>query len=47
MAKIESGDGTPYPIFLYVGMLFWQYFSGTFTNVSNSIDAQASHLGSG
>ena len=41
MAKIESGDGTPYPIFLYVGMLFWQYFSSTLTNVSNSMVANA------
>lgn len=29
MAKIESGDATPYPIFLYVGLLLWQYFSST------------------
>lgn len=37
MAKIDSGDGTPYPIFLYVGLLLWQYFSGTLTNASNSM----------
>jgi lipopolysaccharide transport system permease protein len=37
LAKIESGDGTPYPIFLYVGLLLWQYFSGTLTNASNSM----------
>ena len=42
VAKIESGDGTPYPIFLYVGLLFWQYFSGTLTNASNSMVANAS-----
>ena len=41
VAKIESGDGTPYPIFLYVGLLFWQYFSGTLTNASNSMVANA------
>jgi lipopolysaccharide transport system permease protein len=40
-AKIQSGDGTPYPIFLYVGMLFWQYFSGTLTNTSNSMVSNA------
>ncbi len=37
MAKIESGDGTPYPIFLYVGQLFWLYYSGTLTNAANSM----------
>lgn len=37
MAGIESGDGTPYPVFVYVGLMFWQYFSGTLTNASNSL----------
>jgi len=41
VAKIESGDGTPYPIFLYVGLLLWQYFSGTLTNASNSMVSNA------
>jgi len=41
MAKIESGDGTPYPIFLYVGLLLWQYFSNTLTNASNSMVSNA------
>lgn len=41
VAKIESGDGTPYPIFLYVGLLLWQYFSGTLTNASNSMVANS------
>ena len=41
MAKIESGDGTPYPIFLYVGLLFWQYYSNTLTNASGSMVANA------
>lgn len=41
MAKIESGDGTPYPIFLYVGQLFWIYFSGALTNASNSMVANS------
>lgn len=36
MAKIESGDGTPYPIFLYVGLLFWQYYSNTLANAAHS-----------
>jgi len=41
VAKIESGDGSPYPIFLYVGLLLWQYFSGTLTNASNSMVANS------
>ena len=41
MANIQSNDGTPYPIFLYVGTLFWQYYSGTLTNASNSMVANA------
>ena len=42
MAKIESGDGTPYPLFLYAGQLLWQYFSGTVTNARNAMVANAS-----
>jgi lipopolysaccharide transport system permease protein len=42
MASIGSGDNTPYPIFLYVGLLIWQYFSGTLTNASNSMITNAS-----
>lgn len=41
MANISSGDGTPYPVFLYVGLLFWQYYSGTLTNASNSMISNA------
>ncbi|MEN6371944.1 MAG: ABC transporter permease [Armatimonadota bacterium] len=41
MAGIGSGDGTPYPIFLYVGQLFWIYYSGTLTNASNSLVTNA------
>jgi lipopolysaccharide transport system permease protein len=37
LLKTESGDGTPYPIFLYVGLLPWQYFSGTLTNAAGSV----------
>lgn len=44
MAKIESGDGTPYPIFLYVGLLLWQYYSSTLTNASGSMVANASMI---
>jgi len=41
MAGIESGDGTPYPIFLYTGQLIWLYFSGTVSHASNSLVANA------
>ena len=41
MANIQSGDGTPYPIFLYVGLLIWQYYSGILTSASASMVANA------
>ena len=41
MAKISSGDGTPYPIFLYTGLLLWQYYSSTLSNTSNSMITNA------
>ena len=37
MAGIQSGDGTPYPVFLCAGQLLWQFFSGTLTNSSQSL----------
>jgi lipopolysaccharide transport system permease protein len=37
VAGLTSGDGSPYPIFLFVGLLLWQYFSTTLTNASNSM----------
>ena len=42
IASISSGDNTPYPVFLYVGLLLWQYYSGTLTNASNSMISNAS-----
>lgn len=36
LAKIPS-DGVPYPIFVYSGLLFWNYFSSALTNASNSL----------
>lgn len=41
MVGIQSGDGTPYPVFVYVGLALWQYFSGTLTNASNSLVTNA------
>ncbi|HZD33361.1 MAG TPA: ABC transporter permease, partial [Candidatus Angelobacter sp.] len=37
-AKIPS-DGIPYPVFAYVGMVPWQYFSNALTESSNSLVA--------
>jgi lipopolysaccharide transport system permease protein len=34
LAKIPS-DGVPYPIFVYVGLLFWQFFSTALSDTSN------------
>ncbi len=28
-------DGVPYPIFVYIGLLFWQFFSGSLSDISN------------
>ena len=41
MANISSGDRTPYPVFLYVGLILWQYYSGTLTNAGNSLVSNA------
>jgi lipopolysaccharide transport system permease protein len=41
VAQIQSGDGTPYPVFLYIGTLFWQYCSGTLTHAADSLVANA------
>lgn len=34
LAKMPS-DGVPYPIFVYVGLLFWQFFSSALGDTSN------------
>ncbi len=36
LAKMPS-DGIPYPIFVYTGLLFWQFFSTSLSGVSNSL----------
>jgi lipopolysaccharide transport system permease protein len=41
MANLQSNDGTPYPVFLYVGTLFWQYYSATLTHAADSMVANA------
>jgi len=32
-------DGVPYPIFVYTGLLFWQFFSASLSDVSGSLIA--------
>lgn len=36
LAKMPS-DGVPYPIFVYVGLLFWQFFSSALSDTSDSL----------
>lgn len=36
LAKVPS-DGVPYPVFVYTGLLFWNYFSIALTNASNCL----------
>lgn len=36
LAGIPS-DGVPYPVFVFVGLLFWQFFSGSLSDTSNSL----------
>ncbi|MFA5995934.1 MAG: ABC transporter permease [Patescibacteria group bacterium] len=41
LAKIPS-DGVPYPIFVYAGLLLWNYYSVALTNISTVLVAQES-----
>ena len=36
LAKMPS-EGVPYPIFVYTGLLFWQFFSTSLTEISNCL----------
>lgn len=36
LAKVPS-DGVPYPIFVYVGLIFWQFFSSALSDTSNTL----------
>lgn len=36
LAKMPS-DGIPYPIFVYTGLLLWQFFSGALSDTSNCL----------
>ena len=42
-AKIPS-DNIPYPIFVYTGLLIWQFFSSALSDTSNSLIANQSIL---
>jgi lipopolysaccharide transport system permease protein len=37
LAGITSGSSTPYPLFLYSGLVGWTYFSSAFTGSSSSL----------
>lgn len=41
LAKIPS-DGIPYPIFVYIGLLFWQFFSTALSETSGTLIANQS-----
>lgn len=41
LLKIPS-DGVPYPIFVYSGLLFWQFFSTSLSEISNILIANQS-----
>ncbi len=41
LAGIPS-DGVPYPIFVYTGLLFWQFFSDSLSATSNSLISNSS-----
>ena len=43
LAKMPS-DGIPYPIFSYLGMMAWSYFSGSISYASNSLISNRSLL---
>lgn len=41
LMKVPS-DNVPYPIFVYVGLLFWQFFSSALADTSNALIANQS-----
>ncbi|MDD5050831.1 MAG: ABC transporter permease [Candidatus Pacebacteria bacterium] len=43
LAKIPS-DGVPYPIFVFIGLLIWQFFSTALSDASNSLVTNQSIL---
>lgn len=43
--QIESGDGTPYPIFVLSALIFWRYFSSALTQGGQSLVSNAHMIG--
>lgn len=43
VANMPSEDGVPYPIMVYSALLCWNFFTGAFSNTSNSLVANG-HL---
>lgn len=41
IGKVPTEFRAPYPIFLYVGLLFWRYYSETLNNAANSMVVNA------
>jgi lipopolysaccharide transport system permease protein len=39
-----SSSSTPYSVFVYLGLLLWQFYSNTLTNASNSIVGNAAMM---
>ena len=37
-------EGSPYPIFVFVGLLFWNYFSGSLSGISGSMVSNQSMI---
>lgn len=44
LAGIKSGNGVPYPLFAYSGLLAWTYFSSSLSQSSGSLVSSASLL---
>lgn len=44
LVGIKPGNGVPYPLFVYTGVLVWTYFSSAATNASSSLLANAGLL---
>lgn len=44
LVGIKPGNGVPYPLFVYTGVLVWTYFSSAATNASGALLANASLL---
>jgi len=41
IGQVPTDYNTPYPIFLYVGLLFWRYYSETLSNAASSVVSNA------